>query len=417
MQKKLFLLLILISFCQKIVVAQETEKKKTLITKINQILQDEMDNSNIPGAVILIKQDDKVLYKNAFGYASLNDFDNKKLENPEKTTVNHLYDIASLTKVIGTTTSIMLLADKGYLKVSDPVCDYIKAFNTPEKNKITIKHLLTHTSGLMEWYPFYYYSNNRQDTYKIIGKLPLKYPVGRGRHYSDLGFMLLGEIIETVSKQSLDQFMEQHIFEHLEMEHTMFNSLKNSSKENIAATSHGNPYETRMVTDASLGMKPDSLNPNQWDSWRKYTLKGEVNDGNAWYANKGISGHAGLFSTIDDLQKLVDVLKNKGKTENRQFISENTINQFLTQDEFKNGLGWVMDNSNAYLKNAPKGSFGHTGFTGTSIAVVPEYDISVVLLINRQNMGLLKTKSYYNLNSVREKVFRVVLEYCIDQKN
>ncbi|QCX39447.1 hypothetical protein FF125_13740 [Aureibaculum algae] len=417
MQKKLISLLIILLLNQYIVAAQHTEKQEVLIAKINTILENEINQSNIPGAVVLVKQGDVTLYKNAFGYASLNNFDNKRLQNPEKTTVNHLYDIASLTKVIGTTTSIMLLVDQGLINVEDPVCDYIKAFNTPDKNKITIRHLLTHTAGLIEWFPFYYYSNKRKDTYKIIDKLPLKYAIGSGRHYSDLGFILLGEIIEKVSNLPLDQFMEQHIFKPLRMEHTLFNPLKNETYNKITATSHGNPFENRMVTDASLGFKIDSLNPNQWNGWRQYTLKGEVNDGNAWYANEGVSGHAGIFSTVDDLQKVIDVLKNKGKLNDRQFISENTLDLFLTQDEFKNGLGWVMNNSSAYLKNAPKGSFGHTGFTGTSIAVIPKYDISVILLINRQNLGLLASKSYYNLNPIREKIVTSVLDYCDNKKN
>ena len=412
MQKKLILILVLLSFNFSI-----GQPKEKLIDKINTILQNEINQANIPGAVILIKQDDKEIYKQAFGYAHLYNYGRQKLKKPEKTTVNHLYDIASLTKVIGTTTAIMLLVDKGLVTVDEKVSNYIKAFDTPEKKDITIRHLLTHSSGLYEWYPFYYYSDNRKETYKIIGELPLKYPVGSGRHYSDLGFMLLGQIIETVAKQSLDEFMQQHIFKPLGMERTLFNPLDNSGDYKIAATSHGNPFENRMVTDASLGFKPDSLNPNQWNGWRKYTLKGEVNDGNTWYANEGVSGHAGLFSSVDDLQKLIDALINNGKTKDGQFISEETLNLFLTQDEFKNGLGWVMINNSAILKNAPKGSFGHTGFTGTSIAVVPKYDISVILLINRQNMGLLKTKSYYNLNPVREKVFKAVMEYCNNLKN
>ncbi|MDY7393615.1 serine hydrolase [Aureibaculum sp. 2210JD6-5] len=412
MQKKLILFFVILSFCNQVSVGQNDEKKETLISKINTILESEIEQFNIPGAVILIKKDDAALYKNAFGYAQLYDFGKQKLENPEKTSANHLYDIASLTKVIGTTTAIMLLVDQGFLKVDNPVCDYIKAFDTPEKRNITIRHLLTHTAGLIEWYPFYYYSDNLKETYKIIAELPLKYPIGKSRHYSDLGFMLLGQLIETVSNQPLDKFMEEHIFEPLKMKHTLFNPLTKESKYKIAATSHGNPFETRMVTDASLGFRPDSLNPEQWNGWRKYTLKGEVNDGNAWYANQGVSGHAGLFSTVDDLQKLVDVLQYKGKYGENQFIAEETLNLFLTQDEYNNGLGWVMDTNSAIIKDAPKGSFGHTGFTGTSIAIVPEYNISVILLINRQNMGLLKSKSYYNLNPIREKVFKAVMEYC-----
>jgi len=392
------------------------QNREQLIEEINTILQTQIDESKIPGAVILIKQGNQEIYKNAFGYAYFKDFEGKIISNPEKTTINHLYDIASLTKVIGTTTSMMLLIDKGLVKIDDPVAKYIKAFNTPEKNKITIRHLLTHSAGLYEWYPFFYFSNNRKETYKLIDKLPLKYPIGSGRHYSDLGFMLLGEIIETVSNLSLVEFMQQNIFIPLKMKHTMFNPYKNKSIKNIAATSHGNPYEKRMVTDSSLGFTIDSISPNQWNGWRQYTLKGEVNDGNAWYANNGVSGHAGLFSTVSDLQKIIDVLKHHGKAENFQFISENTINLFLTQDDLKNGLGWVMDPNSAVIKNAPEGSFGHTGFTGTSIAVVPKYDISVIMLINRQNIGLLNTNFYYNLNPIREEIFTAVIKYCSEKK-
>ncbi|PID69806.1 MAG: hypothetical protein CR985_03905 [Flavobacteriales bacterium] len=411
MIKNLILFYITLCFGYHLANGQNSKKADTLIANIRNIINTEISHGNIPGAVILIKQGDKKLYEHAFGYAHLYNYGKKKLQIPEKTSVNHLYDLASLTKVIGTTTAIMLLSDNGLISIEDPVYKYIKAFNTPEKKDITIRHLLTHTAGLYEWYPLYYFSNKRADTYKIIHKLPLKYPVGNSRHYSDLGFMLLGEIIEKVSHQPLNTFMYKHIFKPLKMNHTLFNPLQDTATYNIAATSHGNPFEKRMITDASLGFKTDSINPSQWNGWRTYTLKGEVNDGNAWYANEGVSGHAGLFSTLKDVQKLIDVLQNRGKSKTGQFISKKTINQFLTKDRFNNGLGWVMDNKNAIIKNAPEGSYGHTGFTGTSIAVIPKYNISIILLINRQNMGLMKNQAYYNLNPLREKIFRAVMKY------
>ncbi|MGZ3952898.1 MAG: serine hydrolase, partial [Flavisolibacter sp.] len=151
------------------------------------------------------------------------------------------------------------------------------------------------------------------------------------------------------------------------------------------------------------------IDPNQWNGWRTYTLKGEVNDGNAWYALRGVSGHAGLFSTVDDLQKLVDMLVNRGRVGGKPFISEKTIKLFLAQDAFKNGLGWMMDPGESFMKGAPVGSFGHTGFTGTSIAVVPSLKLSVILLINRQNMGLLPSGYYYNPNPLRKAIFEAVL--------
>lgn len=391
--------------------AQQNSPKASLIAEIDSILQTQIDQEKIPGAVILIKKGNEEIYKKAFGYAQKKNFEQQNLAVPEKTTVKHLYDIASLTKVVGTTTAIMLLVDKGLLKVDEPVGKYIPAFNSPDKANITIRHLLTHTSGLYEWYPLYYRCKNRQETFKLIGELPLAFPVGSGRHYSDLGFTILGQIIEKVSGKSLEDFMAENIFKPLKMNHTMYNPLKNGFTKNIAATSHGNPYEKRMVTDSTLGMRRKEIDPNSWNGWRNYTLRGEVNDGNAWYANEGVSGAAGLFSTVEDLQKLVDVLKHKGKSGKKQFISESTLHLFLTKDQYKNGLGWMMEASNSFMKNAREGTFGHTGFTGTSITVMPDSDLSIILLINRQNMGLLENKTYYNVNKIRELVFNAVVKY------
>ena len=242
--------------------------------------------------------------------------------------------------------------------------------------------------------------------------MPLKYPVGMQRRYSDLGFIILGEIIEKVSGMPLDKFEKQNIFIPLGMRHTTYNPLQHGRTTNIAATSLGNPYETRMVYDSSLGFAVKGLDPHSWNGWRHYVLKGEVNDGNAWYANGGVAGSAGLFSTADDIQKLVDMLMHKGKVDNHQFISSRVIDSFFVKDKFNNGLGWMMDTTDTFIKGGPDGTFGHTGFTGTTIMVVPKYDLSIILLINRQNMGLLKSRNYYNVTPLRGQIFKAVLAYC-----
>lgn len=408
MQRKIVPLLLLSSFFILKVQAQQKMQREKLIKTVDSVLQSAVDNKLIPGAVIEIKKDNRIICKKAFGFAERNDDQNQPLAHPVPMTTDDLFDLASLTKVVGTTTSIMLLVDRGLIKVDDPVGKYIPAFNAGDKRQITIRHLLTHTAGLITWYPLFYRAHNKQEAYKLIDGLPLAFPVGKSRHYSDLGFILLGEIIEKVSGMPLDQFDRKNIFIPLGMQHTTYNPLA-SGFTKFAATSHGNPYETRMVHDTSLGFVFKEIDPNQWNGWRSYTLRGEVNDGNAWYALKGVSGHAGLFSTIDDLQKLVDMLMNGGKVKGKQFISEKTIQLFLTQDDFKNGLGWMMDTGDSFMKNGPAGTFGHTGFTGTSIAVVPSMKLSVILLINRQNMGLLPTGYYYNPNPIRKVIFEAVL--------
>lgn len=403
-----------VCFLQATFHAQEKTNKnlgETLIATVDSVLNTAVAQEKIPGAVLQIKQNGIVIYKQAYGFSQKYDYGHQLLENPPAMNTETLFDMASLTKVIGTTTSIMLLADRGLIHVDDPVSKYIQGFDSFPKSAITIRHLLTHTAGLIEWYPLFYRSSSRNSTYELIHSLPLRYPVGVRRSYSDLGFILLGEIIEKVSGLTPDEFEKKNIFIPLGMTHTLYNPLKNGRTDNIAATSLGNPYETRMVYDSSLGYTVKEIDPASWDGWRKYVLKGEVNDGNAWYANQGISGHAGLFSTVDDAQKLVDMLLNKGKAGKKQFLSSSVIDSFLTEDRLHNGLGWMMDSTNSFMKGGPAGTFGHTGFTGTSIAVVPQYHLSVILLINRQNMGLLKSGFYYNPNPLRREIFEAVMKY------
>jgi len=390
--------------------------KKKLAFKIDSIIQNQIDQDKIPGAVIQIKKGKKIIYKSTYGYAQKYDYDHQLVESLEKMSRKHLFDVASLTKVLGTTTSIMLLVDKGLLKLEDPVKKYIPAYDTPEKREISIQHLLTHTSGMYEWYPIYYQASNKKEAYQFIENLPLMFPVGGQRRYSDLGFVLLGEIIEIISNLPLEQFMKQNIFDPLGMKNSTFNPLLTGHNKNIAATSHGNPYEKRMVNDSTLGFKVKEIDPNSWKGWRNYTLKGEVNDGITWYANNGISGAAGLFSNIEDIQKLVDMLVNKGKVGSKVFISSKTIERFLTKDRFENGIGWMMDPQNPVIKNGPNGTFGHTGFTGTSIAVIPSKNISIVLLINRQNIGLDQKEEYFSLSPIRQKIFETVLKYSNDKE-
>lgn len=391
--------------------AESGINKAKLKAEVDSILQSQVDLGLIPGAVIMIKKDDRVICRKAYGYAQKFDYSHLLLSRPEKMTVNHLFDLASLTKAVGTTTSIMLLTDKGLVKPEDPVCKYVEVFNTPEKMEITIRHLLTHTAGLYEWYPLYYSASCKEECYRLIGELSLAFPVGEQRRYSDLGFVLLGEIIEIVSGLSLEQFMSENIFQPLGMKKTTYNPFENKKFRKIAATSAGNPYERRMVHDSTLGFTFKEIDPDQWNRWRTYMLKGEVNDGNTWYANEGISGAAGLFSTAGDLQRLVDMLVNNGMAGSEQFITTETIEAFLTKDEFRNGLGWMMDPVNSFMKNAPEGSFGHTGFTGTSIAVIPGDRISVILLINRQNTGLSEKGDYYNVNPVRLQIFNTISKH------
>jgi len=385
-------------------------KRAALREEMDSILLAHVDRGDIPGAVVQIKKGKKRIHRQAYGYARLYDSQKRVLPDPEKMTVNHIFDLASLTKVIGTTTALMWLVDHRQISLDDPVAKYLEAFNTPEKMGIRIRHLLSHSSGLYEWYPLYYRASSRAESYSLIASLPLKYKLGEDRHYSDLGFVILGQLIERVSGMTLDQFMEQKIFKPLGMRKTLYNPLQKKHFRKIAATSHGNPYEKRMVYDSTLGFQVKGIDPEAWNGWRTHTLMGEVNDGNAWYANGGVSGAAGLFSTARDVQKVIDLILNPDRVS--PFISKKTIDSFLSKDRYKNGLGWMMDTTYSFIRGGPEGSFGHTGFTGTSIAVIPACNISIVLLINRQHTGLSDQGLYYNVGPIREQVFKAVLKYC-----
>ena len=407
-----FFLLFLSIVCVFPLFAQQSQHEFSLSHTIDSILQTQVQEKHIPGAVVLIKKDGKILYQHAYGYARLFNNQHQLLKRPEKMELNTLFDLASLTKVVGTTTAIMYLADKHLLSVDDPVCKYVPDFNTPDKKNITIRHLLTHTSGIIEWYPLFYKAHNRQQVFSLIAKLPLRYPIGAQRKYSDLGFTILGEIIQNITGMPFEQFEEEKIFKPLNMLHTTYNPLQKKLFTHFAATSFGNPYEKRMVYDSTLGFTQKNIDPTSWNGWRNYVLSGEVNDGNAWYANGGVSGAAGLFSTAADIQQLVDMLLNNGTVNGQSFISASTLQTFFTKDAFQNGLGWMMDPNDSFMKNAPEGSFGHTGFTGTSIVVIPQYHTSIILLINRQHMGLLPNGTYFDVTPIRKQIFQAVMQYC-----
>jgi len=380
-----------------------------VIPAVDSLVQRAVDLERIPGAVVRVQRGDAVLHNKAYGYAQLYRYGRQRLEEPEPMTVDHLFDLASLTKVFGTTFGVMMLADRDSIRLDDPVRRYLPGFDAGEKRGITIRLLLSHAAGLYPWKPTYYHASDPEERLRYVAGLPLRYPVGEGRHYSDLGFMLLGDIIGRVSGRRLDRFLEEQLYEPLGLGRTAFNPLEKGMRP-VAATSHGNPFERQMVYDDDFGYRVDDADPESWDGWRRYTLKGEVNDGNAWHAHGGVAGHAGLFSTAGELQILVNLLLDGGEYNGERVISGAVIDTFLTRNRYGNGLGWAMDPAVFSAEGAPAGSFGHTGFTGTSVAVIPKYELSVIILTNRQNVGRRESGYYFDLGPLRQAVVDAVLE-------
>lgn len=357
------------------------------------------------GAVLLVVRRGTVLYEQAYGLRRKYDARHMSLATPEVMTVDTRFDVASLTKVCATTFGIMLLVDRGAVELDAPLGRYLPLFGRPDKQAITLRHLLAHRSGLPAWKPVYCHAADRAGSEAYIAALPLESPPGAEYRYSDLGFMLLGDVIEAVSGRPLDRFLGEELYAPLGLRGTGF-APRGGSLEGAAATSAGNPLEERMAAAEERTPQAAPLA----GGWRTRVLSGEVNDGNAFYARQGVAGHAGLFSTARDLARLADLLLGRGTLDGRQFITARTVDAFLAADDLGNALGWQRRPAAIKADGAPAGSFGHTGFTGCNLLVVPERDLVVVFLTNRQHEGLNAAGSYTSLDPLRREIAAIALE-------
>ena len=381
-----------------------------------------VDAGRVPGAVLLVSRDGETVHETAHGSARLYEYRDgeygasaagesrpsalRRLGEPERITPSTVFDLASVTKVMATTMAVMLLVDRGQVDLDAPVHSYLPDFGGGGKEDITLRHILTHRSGLDQWLPIYYHASNTEEAYAYMRGLPLAWPIGQERHYSDLGFMLLGRVVEQVSGASLSAFLREHLYAPLGLGATGFRPTSTSGRRasagTFAATSHGNPYEHRMVHDPGFGYRIEG-DPDAWGRWRSYTLSGEVNDGNAFHAFGGVAGHAGLFSTARDLQVLLQLLLNRGEYRGRRYMSVEVVRVFLAPTGDGQALGWQIPN------DTPAGSFSHTGFTGTFVLGVPEQGLAVVLLTNRQNGGVDPEGQYPDVEPLQRAVVDVLI--------
>jgi serine-type D-Ala-D-Ala carboxypeptidase len=209
-----------------------------------------------------------------------------------------------------------------------------------------------------------------------------------------------------VSSTPLDEFVARELYRPLGLRSTTFRPKAHGFTD-FAATEQGNIYERHMVYDTAFGYDYDS-DPAAWDGWRRYVLDGEVDDGNAWYANGGVAGHAGLFSTGGDLRILLDLLNDRGVSGGRRYIRAETIERFLTRDAFGHYLGWMRPTG------VPDGSFAHNGFTGTYVMGIPSQRLSIVLLTNRQNMGTDSRGYFPDVGGLQQGVVRAISAAAAD---
>jgi uncharacterized protein YbbC (DUF1343 family)/CubicO group peptidase (beta-lactamase class C family) len=315
---------------------------------VDSIVRNAIHDGQVPGAVVLIWHDGQVIYRKAFG--------NRALEpRREAMTIDTIFDLASLTKVVATTTAVMQLVQTGKIRLNDPVAKYLPEFAQNDKQDITIRELLTHFSGLTEDLDLTEHWEGRDTALKMAyGQKPI-FPPGSRFLYSDINFITLGALVEHISGATLDQYCEKNIFQPLKMTHTRF------------------------LPPAAWRPK---IAPTQYDENNKM-LRGIVHDPTARRMG-GVAGHAGLFSTADDLSKFAQALLLGSSVLPPLMVEKMTTPEQPPSAQVLRGFGWDIDSPFSTNRGIllPVGSFGHTGFTGTSLWIDPTTRTYIVLLTN-----------------------------------
>lgn len=360
------------------------------------VLEQHRETGAFPGYVAGVAHKGQVVTIRSGGLAQLDPI--------RPMTSETLFDMASVTKVMATTPAVLALVDDGLLSLDEPLWSLMPEFAVADKRAITVRLLLTHSAGLPSWRPTYAFSKSPEESIRYIASLPLAYEPGTDVQYTCLGFILLGELVRRVSGSPLDQFVAERIYRPMALRQTGFGPV---SPDQVAATEEGNRYEAAMAVRGGVQVSC---------TWRTGITAGTVNDGNAYYTMGGISGNAGLFSTAADTLRFGQMWLDRGRLGGVRILSEAVVAE-ATRDQtpglpFGRGLGWIVQRSGppgrreflpspssreflppeAYEAFTPPrsggdylspGSYGHTGFTGTSLWIDPARELVMVLLTNR----------------------------------
>ena len=329
------------------------EEPRQYFVEIDQVVEEEIAKGNFPGAVVLVGQEDEILYWKAFGYKEIDPCD-------EPVDKNTIFDLASMTKPIATATSIMILRDRKKIELEDYVSKYLPAFACNGKEKVKIEHLLTHTSGL----PAYTNADKLKEQFgnpcpdKVIEKicsLESASKPGEEFRYSCLGYITLGKIVENISGQNIGDFSKENIFVPLGMKRTAYKPPE-VWKQDIAATE---------VIDGQ-------------------PLRGTIHDPLARLM-AGLSGNAGLFSNSYDLSIYCRMLFNGGKWHGKRILSTEAVTLLTSARTHGRACGFDVNSRYAWVKGsyAPEEAFCHTGYTGTSIVCDPASKTFIIILTNR----------------------------------
>lgn len=325
---------------------------KTRLAAVDEVVTQGMAEGKWPGAVVLVGRNGRVVFKKAYGRRALH-------PRPVSMTSDTVFDLASLTKVVATAPSVLWLVEHGLLALNDPVSKFIPEFAQHGKGDITIRHLLTHYSGLMADNPVKDYVGSPKAAIQRICELELEAAPDTRFIYSDVNYILLSEIVRRVTEQPLDVFARKAIFQPLGMTNTGFNPPAGLRKR----------------------CAPTTRRNGQW-------LAGQVHDIRA-HLLEGVAGHAGLFSTAEDLARFAQMIMNKGAYNGKTILQPGTVELMTTAyaptgASVQRGLGWDFTSPFAVARGRlfSQQSFGHTGFTGTSLWIDPPTNTFLIILSN-----------------------------------
>ncbi|HEV2282583.1 MAG TPA: serine hydrolase [bacterium] len=361
-------------------------------------LLDRAAGAAYPGAVLAVLWRGDVVVRRATGRTAAR-------EGAPAVVPETVYDLASLTKVVATLPLVLQAVAEGRVALDDPVPVHLP--ECPHHN-VTIRHLLTHTSGLPAWIPFYLRTMAGDAIVRGAAATPLVAQPGSQVTYSDIGFVLLGEIARRTLGAPLDVLARKRLYAPLEMTHTGYRPVQAAAAGQgpggagqasgaagggedlraIAPTEDGTAVEQHMARD------PRWVEAGRRHTWRRYLIWGEVHDSNA-HAMGGVSGHAGLFGTAEDLLAYARMWLAGGRGPHGPVLEPALVRDAITpQTPPPNvrGLGWALTGEHGWWRDAlSPGAFGHTGFTGTSIVVDQARDLAIVLLSNAVHLGRDRT--------------------------
>ncbi len=358
---------------------QEAGLSPSVLDSVSMMMRRAVADSVFPGAVLLVARRGIIVLHQTFGnlgYGAL----------AQPTPLNAIYDLASVTKVVAATTACMILHERGLLDLDAPAQNYLPDFAGEKKDQVTVRRLLTHCAGLAPFRLYFKEKNSAEEILAAIMQEQLEHLPGAKTAYSDLDFILLGRVVETLSGVTLDKFCEGNIFLPLRMKDTFFRP--------------STPVLSRVA-------------PTEFDPWRGRLTHGEVHDENA-FALGGVSGHAGLFSTARDLATFLQMLLNGGVYKGARLLKPETILEFTRRQNIAPGSsrasGWeTADGHNSAGKRMSARAFGHTGFTGTSVWADPEQEMFVILLSNRVHPSRRNTKLLKFRPLIHDAIMRAVI--------